>query len=78
MTALPPPREAHRPRDLGDGADLGVLALVHGHEEDALGLADLDRQRHRHVREDHAVLERDQEQIRHVCISFNRHTYFND
>ena len=56
-------------RHLGDGADAGVLALVHRHEEHTLLVARLDRERHRHVREDDAVLERDQQQIRHVLSS---------
>ena len=34
---------------VGDGADVGVLALVLGHEQDALLVADVDRQRHVHV-----------------------------
>ena len=58
--------EAHALGDLGDGPDARVLALVHRHEEHALVVADVDGQRHRHVREDDAVLERDQQQIGQV------------
>ena len=49
---------------LGDRPDSRVLALVHRHEEHALGVADVNRQRHRHAREDHGVFEWDQQQIR--------------
>ena len=56
-------RQPHRPGHLGDGADGGVLAVAYRDEEDPLGLADLDGQRDRHVGEDDAVLERDQQQI---------------
>ena len=55
--------QAHPSRDLGDGSDPRVLALVHRHEEHALVIPDVDGQRHRHVREDDAVLERDQQQV---------------
>ena len=82
-------REAHRPGHLGDGADAGVLALVHGHEEDALLVAGLDREGDGHVREDDRVFQGDQQQVRHGLGSFvlrfnrhisrfNRHINFND
>ena len=48
--------------DLGDGADLGVLAVVDGHEQHALLVADVDGQGHGHVREDDDVLERDEQE----------------
>jgi len=73
--------QPHAPRDLGNGSDARVLALVHRHEEDALVVADIDGQRHRHVRENDAVLERDQQQIGQETLLvrwFNRCTYFND
>ena len=60
--------EAHRPGDLGDGADARVLALVDGNEKHALGVADVDRQRHGHIRENDAVLEWDQQQVRQVIL----------
>ena len=45
---------------------------MHGHEEDALGIADVHRQRHGHVGEDDAVLEWDQQQVRqnHFSLRF--------
>ena len=51
--------------DLGDGADLGVLALVLGHEQHALLVADVDRQRHVHVGEDDDVVEWDEQELAH-------------
>src|SRR5439155_16154096 len=58
------PRAARQPDDvrrLGDGADVGVNALVDRNKEDALTLSDVDRQRHRHVRENNRVLEWNQQ-----------------
>ena len=52
-------------RHLGDGADLRVLALVLGHEEHALLVADVDRQRDAHVGEDDDVVERDEQELAH-------------
>ena len=49
-----------------DGADCRVLALVLRHEQDAILVADVDRQRHVHVREDDDVVERDEQQLGHV------------
>ena len=49
--------------DRGDGADGGVLALVTGHEHDALGVADVDGEGDVHRGEDHGVVEGDQEQL---------------
>ena len=57
-------RDADELRHLGHRADLRVLAFVHRHEEDAFSVADVDGQGDRHVREDDAVLQRDQQQIR--------------
>ncbi len=47
---------------LGDGADLGVLALVDGHEQHALLVADVDGHGHGHVREDDDVFQRNEQQ----------------
>ena len=69
VTALPPPGSRIVPVDLGDGADACVLALVHGHEEHALVVADVDGQGDRHVREDDAVFQGDQQQIRQLRLS---------
>ena len=46
---------------LGDGADLGVLALVARNEQHALLVADVDGQGDAHVREDDDVFEGDQQ-----------------
>ncbi len=48
---------------LGHGADLRVLGLMPGHEQDAILVADVDRQRDGHAREHHGVLERDEQQV---------------
>ena len=48
--------------DLGDGAHLGVLALVPRDEQHALLVADVDGDRDVHVREDDEVVERYEEQ----------------
>jgi hypothetical protein len=55
-------RDADAVLDCGDGADLRVLALVHRHEEHAVGVGDVDRQRDGHVREDDGVFEWNQQQ----------------
>ena len=57
--------QPHRVRHLGDGADLGVLALVLGHEQHALLVTDVDRQGHVHVGEDDDVVERDEQELAH-------------
>jgi hypothetical protein len=44
-----------------DGAHCGVFAVVLRHEQDAIFVADVDRQRHVHVREDDNVVERDEQ-----------------
>ena len=51
--------------DLGDGADLRVLAVVLGYEEHALLVPDVDRQGHVHVGEDDDVVKRDEQQLAH-------------
>ena len=51
-----------------DGADRGVLALVLRHEQHAVLVADLDRQRHVHVGEDDDVVERDEQQLGHGSV----------
>ena len=52
--------QAHLLRHLGDDADRRVLRLVARDEEDALGVADLERQRDGHGGEDDCLFERDQ------------------
>ena len=63
------PLEGHGPRasrqanpigDLGDRADVGKFIFVSGNEQDSLLLAGVDRERERHAREGHDVVERDQ------------------
>ena len=49
--------------DLGDGADVRVLVLVPRHEQDAVLVADVDRQGDGHAREHDGVLERDEQQV---------------
>ena len=60
------PRQRHREAaagqphalgHLGDDADLRVRIVVPGHEQHAIVAADVDRQRDRHAREDHRVVE---------------------
>ena len=46
-------------RDLGHGADRGVLLLVMGNEQDSLLLAGVDGEGQRHAREDDHVIQRD-------------------
>ena len=58
-------RQADLLDDLGNGADLGVLALVDRDEQDALLVADVDGERDGHVGEDNDVFERNQEQSCH-------------
>ncbi len=48
--------------DFGDGSDLGVFAFVTGNEQHALVFADVDGDRHGHVREDDQVVERYEQQ----------------
>ena len=61
-----------------DGADRGVLALVLGDEQHALLVADLDRQRHVHVREDDDVVERDEQELGHRgSLLLGRHSRFS-
>ena len=60
-TALRAARQPDPVADLGDRSDGRVAALVLRHEQHALGVADVDRQRHRHVREDDGVFQRDQQ-----------------
>ena len=45
---------------LGDDADAAELAVVAGDQEDALLIADVDRQGRGNGREDDCVIERDQ------------------
>jgi hypothetical protein len=64
--------QAHVLDDVGDGADARERMLVTGDEQDALLLADVDRQRERHVREHDGVLERDQQESAHEVGSLPR------
>ena len=57
--------QPHPVGHLGDGADLGVLAVVLGDEQHALLVADVDRQGHVHVGEDDDVVERDEQELAH-------------
>ncbi len=57
LDCAPAAGEADLVRDLGHRADLGELAVVARHEQHALGVADVDRQRHAHVGEDHCVVQ---------------------
>ena len=60
--------------DLGDRADLGVLALVARDEQDALLVADVDRERDVHGREDDGVVQGDQqERRRHIKLLSTSH-----
>src|SRR5262249_56850221 len=52
--------------DLGDGAHLGVLALVPRDEQHALLVADVDGDGDVHVREDDEVVQRYEERRAHV------------
>ncbi len=54
--------------DVGDGPDGRVLALVARHEQDLPLVADVERQRHRHVREDDGVVQRDEQELLHLTI----------
>ena len=65
-TARPPPGRRTRSVTSRDRADLGELALVAGDEQDALVVADVDRQGHVHGREDDGVVEGDQKKLGHV------------
>jgi hypothetical protein len=56
---------------LGHGADARVPALVHGHEQDALVVADVEAQGDGHVREDDVVVQWNQQQFAQVQ-SFRR------
>ena len=51
---------------LGDGADLGELAVMARDEQDALLVADVDGKRHVHGGEDHGVVQRDENQRGHL------------
>jgi hypothetical protein len=51
--------QAHAIGHLGDRTHPGELILVSGHQQDALFIAGVDRQRERHAREDDDVLQRD-------------------
>jgi hypothetical protein len=53
------PGEADAIHDLGDGANVGKFVFVSGNEQDSFLLAGVDRERERHARESHDVVERD-------------------
>ena len=57
--------EANALGDLGDGAHARELAVVARDEQHALVVADVDRQRDVHGREDHGVLGGDEKKCRH-------------
>jgi hypothetical protein len=57
LDCAPATREADLVHHLGHRADLGELAVVARDQQDALGVADIDRQRHAHVGEDHCVVQ---------------------
>ena len=61
-----------------DGADGGVLALVLGHEQHTLLVADVDRQRHVHVGEDDDVVEWDEQQLAHDRITLLRRSRYKN
>jgi hypothetical protein len=46
--------------DLSDGADVGKFVFVSGNEQNPFLLAGVDRERERHAREGHDVVERDE------------------
>jgi hypothetical protein len=54
--------EAQPIGDLGHRPDPGEIALLARHEEHAILVADVDRQRHGHVGEDDGVLQRNEPQ----------------
>ena len=51
--------------DLGDGADGRVLVLVPRHEQDAVLVADVDREGDVHAGENDGVFERDEQKVGH-------------
>ena len=57
--------QPHTIRHLGNRANLCVLTVALGDEQDALFIPDVDRQGHVHVREDDDVVERDEQQLAH-------------
>jgi hypothetical protein len=57
--------EAYPLGDLGDGAHASELAVVARDEQHALVVADVDRQRDVHGREDHGVVGRNEKKCRH-------------
>ena len=66
---------ARQPDAVGHACDRahgGVLALVLGDEQDALFVADVDRQRHVHVREDDDVVQRYEQELAHVPVTLLR------
>ena len=65
-------RAAGQPHAIGDfrhRANGRVRALVLRHEQHAVGVADVDRQGHVHVREDDGVLQRNQHDLVNPIIS---------
>ena len=56
--------------DLGDRADLGEFAVVTRDEQDPLLVAHVDGKRHIHGREDHGVVQRDEQKRGHGVFSF--------
>ena len=62
LNALAAAGEADAVHDVGNRADAGVLVALAGNEQHSLVVADVDRQRDVHCREDDYVLKRQQEQ----------------
>ena len=58
--ATPRPASCDALGDLGDHADLGVVAAAPRDEQHARIAADVHRQRHRHAGEHHGIVEGDQ------------------
>ena len=56
--------------DLGDRADACEVLLVPRHEQHAILIAGVDRQRERHAREDDDVVERDKKKATHQVFHF--------
>ena len=62
-------RQPHALRDLRHRADAGELVALARHQHDALLVADVDRQRHGHVREDDRVVDGDEQKGLGVAMS---------
>ena len=65
--------QAHAITHFGDRSDRRKLILVPRHEQNALFVAGVDRQRERHAREDDDVIQRDQKKATHQVFTFDRY-----